>query len=46
MSKLCPYCDRISDDEQFCDFCARPIHDVTGETKKEDKLFRDRLKAA
>jgi len=34
--KLCPYCDRISKDNNFCDFCGKPIQEIKGENKKED----------
>jgi sarcosine oxidase delta subunit len=44
--KLCPYCDRRSENERFCDFCARPIHEVKGENTKKDKEWRDNVKEA
>jgi hypothetical protein len=46
MPKLCPYCDRVSEDEKFCSFCARPIQEVKGTTKKEDKQWRESIKGA
>ena len=44
--KLCPYCDHKSENEQFCDFCGKPIHEVKGETTKEDKEWRENIKEA
>ena len=44
--KICPYCSRESNNDNFCDFCDRPIHEVVGTTKKEDKEWRKDIKDA
>ena len=44
MPKLCPFCDRKTENEKFCDNCGRPCQELSGSNTKKDKAWRESVK--
>jgi len=39
MKVECPYCHNDTIDTKFCDFCAKPIHEMKKKKQEEDTMI-------